>query len=194
MTELLAWLHELDNQIFLSINHGMSHFGLDLLFTNITDLHKVPWFKWIVVPLLLALIIFLRKKAGVFIIFGLMLAVGLTDLIGGKLIKPYFARLRPNLTDLDVILRSPHFGGSSFTSNHASNIFCMMVFLSVFFPKARGPLLTFAFLVALSRVYVGVHYPSDVLIGAVWGGLLGYLMARGTQKVIQKYQSRGSNG
>lgn len=194
MSDLLNWLLEQDNQIFLAINHGLSHIGLDLFFTNITDLHKVPVVKWFVFPLIIALIIWLRKKQGAFIFLGLAVSLAIADFVGGKVIKPFFARPRPSMTDLDVILRSPHFGGYSFTSNHSSNIFCAMVFLSFFFPKAKWPLLIFAFLVAFSRVYVGVHYPSDILIGGIWGGFLGYGMARLTNSLFQKLQKRGQHG
>ena len=54
-------------------------------------------------------------------------------------------------------------------SNHAANIFAFAVILSYFYEKAKFPVFSLAFMVAFSRIYVGVHYPGDVIVGAILG-------------------------
>jgi undecaprenyl-diphosphatase len=104
--------------------------------------------------------------------------VGLNDGICGKLIKPIFQRERPPVAGLDVILRSPHYGGYSFPSNHAANMFCLLGFVGYYFPRMRVPLFLIGLLTAYSRVYCGVHFPGDVLGGALIGLAFGLLCAR----------------
>jgi undecaprenyl-diphosphatase len=61
-------------------------------------------------------------------------------------------------------------------SAHAANAFAQAILFGIQYRKVRWPLLTIAFLVAISRVFVGVHYPGDILVGAIIGGLVGYLV------------------
>ena len=58
-------------------------------------------------------------------------------------------------------------------SNHAANMFSLAVILSYFYNKIKIPIFALASLIALSRVYVGVHYPTDIIVG----GLLGYTIS-----------------
>ena len=80
-------------------------------------------------------------------------------------------------TELNVIKKSPAHDGKSFYSNHAANMFCLAAYTGSFFPPAKLVLIPFAALVAYSRVYNGVHYPSDVLVGSLMGLLIGSLVA-----------------
>ena len=61
-------------------------------------------------------------------------------------------------------------------SNHASNIFTLTVILSYFYSRVKLPLYSLAVLIAVSRVYVGVHYPGDVIVGSVFGYSVGWLV------------------
>ncbi|MGZ3770653.1 MAG: phosphatase PAP2 family protein, partial [Bdellovibrio sp.] len=84
---------------------------------------------------------------------------------------------------LEVKVRAP-FGGYSFVSNHANNMFNFATFTSSIFPPAAIPAFTMAFLVAYSRVYNGVHFPADVICGALLGILFGLVFARLCKKII----------
>ena len=74
-------------------------------------------------------------------------------------------------------------GSYSFPSSHAVNNFAVAVFFYRLFPKLKWILLGSAALIALSRPYVGVHYPSDILFGALLGVLIGYLFSIFAMKI-----------
>jgi membrane-associated phospholipid phosphatase len=100
----------------------------------------------------------------------------LGDSIASRIIKPLVARIRPcndfHLADI-IIHRVPCGSGYSFPSSHATNHFGIAVFFIVVFYKSWKPILpiglVWAFLISMSQVYVGVHYPLDTLAGAILG-------------------------
>ena len=102
----------------------------------------------------------------------------LTDQISASLSKPFFHRLRP-CNDHHVVARLiiEHCGsGFSFVSAHATNSFGMASFLSVILIRQRvtvAVLIIWASLVSFSQVYVGIHYPGDVIAGGFLGIVIG---------------------
>ena len=104
----------------------------------------------------------------------LIIAVSLADYSSAQVLKPFFARLRPSHEMLEGIRVLMGKGGKyGFVSSHAANIYSAAVVLGYFYPKNKKIFFTIAALVAFSRVYVGVHYPGDI----IFGGLLGYGLA-----------------
>lgn len=178
-----------DYAVFHWINRDMTNTFFSWLFPAITDLHKTLAFKIIVPLLLVYFLLWKRRLEGAFIFGGLIATMIIADILGGKLIKPWFDRRRPFEVLSDAIVRSPASGGS-FTSNHASNMFCLAAFLGFFFPRLRPWLFVVASLIAFSRVYVGVHFPSDVIVGAAWGSILGTLMAKLVFQLYYSYDKR----
>lgn len=170
MEELIS----LDHALFFKVNQEWTSSWADAFFPNITDLHKTPLFALPFLAGLLALFVYaFRWKKGS-ILFGLYaLVVGLNDMFVSQVLKASFERPRPPHTNLEVIVRCPEHGGASFPSNHASNMFCACVFLGFFFPRARWYLIGLAAVVSYSRVYCGVHFPADVVTGALVGTLIG---------------------
>lgn len=170
------WLFDLINQ------KGAFEYG-DQFFPWITDLHKSPYFKVIIVPLVLFLFIKAYKKAGLLLFFILLLAVGLSDW-SGALVKNQILRQRPfENTDIIATQKAPA-GSKSFYSNHASNMFTLVTFTSHFIPQLKLPLFAIAICVGYSRVYNGVHYPTDVFVGALMGILWGYLFCILARKLL----------
>lgn len=174
----MTWWHTLDVSLFHWINSTISNPVFDMF---------LPWCreKWFWAPLYLFLVAFVwhnngAKKGGIFVL-GLVLAVGLADFTSSTLIKKNICRLRPcNDSDLkdEVRLRVPCGSGYSFTSSHAANHFAVAVYagsvLATNLPWIRTGLLIWAALIAFSQVYVGVHYPGDVLGGGIVGAFLGW--------------------
>ncbi len=186
----MHFIQSLDQFLFLWINTTFTNSAFDFIFPAITDLHKTETFKFFLVPaLLLSSIYFLRWK-GLIISLGMAISLGLGDKLG-SLGKHYWQRARPFETIAEAIQRSPA-GGYAFPSNHALNMFCLAFFVAPLFPKARWPLLTLAFLVAYSRVYNGVHYPMDVLVGGTFGALIGTSGAEVTKKMLRKIDERNN--
>ena len=160
----------LDKTVFRFFNSTTANPLFDIIMPIITD--QDIW----AIPIL-CLILYLSLKGGrrgqiTSVI--LIIVVSLADFSSAQVLKPFFARLRPSHEILDGIRILMGKGGKyGFVSSHAANIFSAAVVLSYFYPKNKKIFFTIASLVAFSRVYVGVHYPADI----IFGGLLGYGLA-----------------
>ncbi len=182
---MIDWLLGLDATLFLSVNRDWASSLTDIFFPFLTDLHKRPVFLAIALPGLMAIFYFYRRATCGLTFFFLIFATAFSDFFGSQFIKKLVQRPRPFDTIPETIQRCPA-GGFSFISNHAMNIFTFCTFLALVFPKARWPLLVLAFLVAYSRVYCGVHYPLDVICGAMLGIGVGSLAHYG----LSRYKER----
>lgn len=185
MDTLISW----DQQLFLLINGAHSAF-LDSVMYWFSD-------KWIWLPVY-AILFFLivrnfRSKTWV-VLLGAVLLVVLTDQLSVKLFKDVFMRLRPcHEPDLEGMVRTLYgqCGGKyGFISSHAANTFGIALFVGLLLrPNLKWllpVLIVWATLVSYSRIYLGVHYPGDVLVGAIIGGLLGALIFSFTLFLINK--------
>ena len=176
---MLEQLIQFDQNLFFTINHGLSNSFFDWLMPALRNR-----FFW--TPLYLFIIIFSIRtygKQGWIMILFLGLTFGCTDFISSSLIKPTVQRLRPcNDPEIksDVKNLIDCGSGYSFPSSHASNHFGLAVFLIVmFFSKWKLILpigLLWAASISFAQVYVGVHYPVDILAGAMLGGMIGFMM------------------
>ncbi len=179
----MSFLLELDYTLFHWINAKFTHPWLDSFFVFITDLHKTSGFALIYLGLGFGAYFYKYKKRGLYYFLMSLLSVALTDASATYLIKKNFERRRPfKVEHVESVLRS-RAHGSSFVSNHATNTFGLALFHSSYFPRSKVILFTFAALVAYSRVYNGVHFPIDVVAGALWGLLISYLMLRIARKL-----------
>lgn len=170
------WLIGIDQWLFFLVNHDAHTSWGDRLFPAITDLHKNDYFKFIFVPWLFLVFIRLYWLRGVGLFLGLLLTLALTDLLGGQIIKPFFDRQRPVEALEKAIQRAPHYGGGSFISNHAANTMAGAVYCARYIPQGRWLFMLIPLLIGFSRIYTGVHYPSDVLGGFVVGALVAQIM------------------
>lgn len=178
-------LLELDRQLLLLINRTWAHPLLDSFLPWWTDLNRSPLF-WITLVGSLSLGLYRAQGLrGLKILIFCILIAALSDAIGGQILKPLIDRPRPPFQGIDVLLRAPTAGGGSFPSNHAMNTFCLAAFLGVLFPQTRKWLFPIAFITAYSRVYSGVHFPSDIVGGAALGCLIGLGAANLLLKVQQ---------
>jgi undecaprenyl-diphosphatase len=167
-------LERLDQQFFLLLNSAHSPF-FDQVMYAISG--KVIW-----IPLYLAILIYLGvkyKRKFLIILLFIILAATLADQVS-VLIKNYFLRLRPchepALEGLVHLVRGECGGLYSFVSSHASNSFDVAL-LSLLFIRKRWFSITiviWALVVGYSRIYLGVHYPGDVICGSILGALIGW--------------------
>ena len=120
------------------------------------------------------LLLWFKRMRGFALLLATGLAVGLSDFLGA-MTKELVARDRPChvLSALREIASCSN--SFSFPSNHAINSFTAATLIGLSYKKTAYALYTLAILIGYSRVYLGVHYPSDVLSGALCGILIGYL-------------------
>lgn len=181
-------LHALDLFLLMKINSAWTGEWADQFFPMITDLHKSQKFLLIVPPLTLWL--FWRKyaKQGLVLFVFMLITLGANDFLANQTTKQIFQRERPAASasvDFPVQQRSPA-QGYSFISNHAANIFCFALFFSYFIGYS-AIIYAIAFFVGYSRIYNGVHFPSDVLGGAVFGTFFALIIV----KIIHNHYLRG---
>lgn len=122
------------------------------------------------------------KKESWIVLLGIVMTILLSDQITASFMKPYFARLRPSreptLEGLIHIVQGYKGGQFGFASSHAANTFGLSTFFFfVFSAKRRWIIWLFlwAALMSYTRIYLGVHYPGDVLAGAAVGMICGWL-------------------
>ncbi len=136
-----------------------------------------------ILALIILFMIVQRGRNGLFPLILALVAVGLSDYTASGVLKPLVARVRPCFALEHVRLLIDQSRSWSFASSHAANMSAVATTVWIFF--RRGPLIertftwitiAYAILVAFSRVYVGVHYPGDVLagimIGAIWASIV----------------------
>lgn len=174
---MLEFIDQIDKEIFLFIN-GFHNETLDIIWQTITN---IP--TWI--PLYALLVMFMIKtfkKDSIYLIMGVLLVILLSDQFTSSFMKPFFERPRPchdpEIGHLVHIVKKCG-GQFGFASSHAANSFGIAMFIWMTFRSYwSGSWLMFiwAFIVALSRIMVGVHYPGDILIGGILGALFGWLI------------------
>jgi undecaprenyl-diphosphatase len=176
-------LIQLDERLFIFLNNLHAQ-GLDQ-----TMFYMAKTYFWIPLHCFLAYLIFKRyKKDTWIIILCIALSIAISDQVTSSLMKPFFERLRPS--------HEPHFEGMihlvngykgglyGFASSHAANTFALATFVWLLlreYYKYVGCIFLWAIVVTYTRIYLGVHYPGDVIVG----GLIGMVCGLGGYKLSQ---------
>jgi len=155
---------------------------LDRFFIYICDFGIWVW------PLLIVVLALLWKgeARGRWMVVFAIIAVAIIDPTIYRIIKPLVGRIRPcHDTALEWIRLADGCGGRySFPSSHAANLFGLATVVGAFYRRTRYYLYPLAALVAIGRVYLGVHYPSDVAAGAIFGAAVGWGLLYAGKKVF----------
>jgi undecaprenyl-diphosphatase len=178
---MIDQLVQFDRDLFFAINHGLSNGFFDWLMPILRD--RYTW-----VLLYLLIIVFSIKnygKQGFIMILFLAMTFGISDFLSSSVIKPNVQRLRPcNETEIKTNVNNLVDCGTgySFPSSHATNHFGIAVFLIMMFYHKWKIILPIGILwatsISFAQIYVGVHYPIDILTGSLLGSSIGLGMSK----------------
>lgn len=179
-------MEAIDEKLFLFLN-GLHADWLDPVMVSVTEM-------WLWVPLYIFLLFLVFKhygKRGWWILLGVCVVILCSDQLSAHVCKPLFQRLRPcfnpELEGLVYLPKGLPGGRFGFVSSHAANTFAVASFLTGVLWRRYlwigWVLYGWAFLSSYSRIYVGVHYPGDIVAGAALGILIGLLGALALRKL-----------
>lgn len=166
-------LINIDHAIFHFINDSIANPILNWIMPIVTNENNIA------IPLVLfwLWLLFYKGKRGKIAAVLLLLTVILTDVIAAQIIKPWIGRIRPSHAMLDNINLLVSRGGKyGFVSNHAANTMAAATIIGYFYKKWKSVVITISIIVGFSRVYVGVHYPFDVIGGWLFGYALAWVI------------------
>ena len=181
---MLEKLIQLDKQLFIFLN-GLGSSTFDALWLIITK--QAYW-----MPIFLLLLFLVYKKIGtkqtLILLLFVAVLIAFTDQVT-NLFKNHFQRLRPcNDTSINTIIRVVKGSNSySFFSGHAANTSAVAMFLFLNFRKKYkyfGVIFIWPLIFAYSRIYLGLHFPVDILTGYFFGTTFGFLMFKVYRKII----------
>jgi undecaprenyl-diphosphatase len=158
---LLAW----DERMFRLLNENWHNPTLDLVMPFVTDARNYV-ILFVVAAIILVVV---GRLHGLRLLVLTVVSVVAADAIGSHVVKVIFLRSRPCLALEGVRLLVGCTNSASFPSNHAVNASALATLVTLYMPRLWLPAVALALLVGYSRVYVGVHYPLDVLVGGVLG-------------------------
>lgn len=179
---MLAWLQSADEALITWV-HTWHTGWLSWAMVWLSDKYV-----WVPLYLLLVVLLYVRHgwRMGMVLTLGIVLTITLSDQLASGLLKPWVARHRPCYNPAIIMqlhLPTGNCGGRfGFVSSHAANVLALAAYLwQAYRPKhktLRCGVFIWALLVAFSRVYLGVHYPSDILVGGLLGAGVGWLVSR----------------
>lgn len=173
--DLSYWI-DLDKTLLLALNSNNSLFWDGVMWT-VTSTST-----WIPVILVLLFVVFKNNRWNESLLIIVMIALTITfaDQFASGFCKPYFARLRPHcdpeIMDMVHTINGHSCGRYGFISSHAANTFGVAVFVSLLVKNwgLTAFLLSWAAIPSYSRIYMGVHFPGDIITGALAGSLIAF--------------------
>ena len=175
---MLEILNQLDQELLLFLNGFHSPF-FDTFMYLISG--KLVW-----AVLYLSILVHIYRtygwKTGLYLLVAIILVITCCDQMASGILKPTFQRFRPSrspeLENLVHTVNGYRGGKYGFASSHAANVFGLATFCSLLFRNRKLSLFLFSWaaLVSYSRIYLGVHYPGDIIVGTAIGLFFGYII------------------
>ncbi|HFU7090072.1 TPA: undecaprenyl-diphosphatase [Bacillus cereus] len=167
---MLDLINSIDYKIFNFIN---KHVEENLIIDNMMIF--LAEYAQFLFPIVLIVFWLLNKGKGRIFVFQTTLAFGIAFTLT-KFIKMLFYRDRPFVSHLDINQLVDHSINSSFPSNHATSALVIAVSIYLFYKRLGIACLIIALGIAFSRIWVGVHYPVDVIVGIIFGSCISLLV------------------
>lgn len=185
---MIDFLYQIDVAVFRFLNGTVANPFFDRLMPVVTegDNWRIP-----ILLIVLAFVIFGGKKGRITILL-LIFTITLSDQISSFVVKPLFSRMRPCFVLENVRLLIDQSRSPSFTSSHAANLAAVAVIFSWRYRRQMWIPIALTLFISYSRIYVGVHYPSDILGGWIVGifcATLVLLVKQGLEVGWRKWRS-----
>jgi len=173
----MDFIINLDTDIFKALN-GLNAPFFDIFMNMFSG-------RYIWVPMYAAILLMVCRacntKQIIVVIIGIAITISLTDQVCASVLRPIFERLRPSnlenpLSQFTHVVNGYRGGAYGFPSCHSANSFALVGFITgiIRTRKFTVAILLWAIINSYSRIYLGVHYPGDLLVGALVGGIIGW--------------------
>lgn len=187
-----AFIQHIDEQVFILINTTWGNALFDTILPPIRD--KLFWIPLYVI--VAGILVYRFRVQGLWMVILIVANFAASDQLSSSVIKPAVGRLRPcnePAFQQQVNLRIDACGaGKSFTSSHATNTFAFAVMLTLLFKKRLKWITPVALIwagsISYAQVYVGVHYPLDIVAGALLGTLISIILFNIAKRWIRPLQ------
>jgi undecaprenyl-diphosphatase len=179
---MASWVDSLDTTLFHLINQTGQNSFFDWFMPFMTDLKNFTY----ILGVLGVYILWRGKKAGLIFLAFVGLTLAITDPFSSRILKEWVSRIRPCQVLQGVRLLTDCNTSYSFPSSHAVNIFAAAYFLSQPFRRLAPLFFGIAAIVGYSRIYIGIHYPLDVIGGAAIGLLIAWPIRRLKDRVLRR--------